>query len=266
MPTANPRVAALYRHPLKGMAPQPHERLTVLASGPVDGDRVLGLLFANAGDPDFGEWWHPDKFLTLKNAPGLGLLGASLDSGGSRLSVTRGGETLVEAALDEAGREQIAAAVGRYIATLDENPLRDRPERTPLRLVGDPTTPSLADHTSRHISVIARASIEALAEAMDAEVDERRFRGNVLLEGVDAWDEFGWVGRTLRIGDMEFEIAQPIVRCLATHANPQSGTWDLEVMKTLTAVFGHDDPLMGVLAVPAAGGEIAIGDGVTIEG
>ena len=261
-----PQVVALYRHPLKGMAPQSHQRLTVLESGPVAGDRVLGLLFANAGDPDFGAWWHPDKFLTLKNAPGLARLAASLDEHGARLSVTLDGATLVEAALDEAGREQIAAAVGEYIATLDENPLRDRADRTPLRLAGDPTTPSLADHTSRHISVIARASIEALAEAMHAEVDERRFRGNVLLDGVDAWAELEWVGRTLRIGEMQFEVARPIVRCLATHANPESGQWDLEVMQTLTNVFGHQEPLMGVLAVPAAGGEIAIGDSVTVEG
>ena len=110
-----PQVAALYRHPVKGMAPQPHERLTVLDSGPVAGDRVLGLLFANAGEPDFGEWWHPKKMLTLKNAPGLALLGASLDAGGTRLEVTLDGKTLVEAALDEAGRERIATAVGSVI-------------------------------------------------------------------------------------------------------------------------------------------------------
>ncbi|HJM88582.1 MAG TPA: MOSC domain-containing protein [Dehalococcoidia bacterium] len=261
-----PEVAALYRHPVKGMAPQPHERLTVLDAGPVAGDRVLGLLFADAGDPDFGEWWHPKKMLTLTNTPGLALIGASLDAGGTRLEVTLSGKRLVEAALDEAGRGQIAAAVGEYIATLPENPLRDHPERAPLQLVGDTAAPALADHTSRHISVIGRASIEALAMAMDAEVDERRFRGNVLVEGIDAWDEFNWVGRTLRIGDMEFEVAQPIVRCLATHANPESGDRDLAVMNTLTSVFGHEQPLMGVLAVPAAGGEIAVGDAVTIEG
>jgi uncharacterized protein YcbX len=260
-----PEVVALYRHPVKGMAAHPHERLTVLEAGPVEGDRVLGLLFANAGEPDFGDWWHPRNFLTLKNAPGLGLLSAALDADGSRLTVTREGETLVEAALDESGRKQIAAAVTEYVAALDENPLRDRPDHTPLRLVGDTTAPSLADHTSRHISVIGRASIEALAVAMDAEIDERRFRANVMVDGVDAWDEFNWVGRTLRIGEMEFEIAQPMVRCLATHANPRSGDRDLAVMNTLTSVFGHEKPLMGVLAVPAAGGEIAVRDAVTIE-
>ena len=258
-------VVALYRHPVKGMTPEPRDRITVLDGGAVEGDRVLGLLFADAGSPDFGDWWHPDRFLTLKNAPGLTRLDVSLRAASS-LSVTLDGSTLVEAALDAPGRERIAAAVQEFVLALDVHPLRDRPERMPLRLIGDPASPAFADHTSRHISVIGRASLEALADAMGEQIDERRFRANVMLEGTEPWEEFDWVGRTLRIGDVEFEVAQPIVRCVATHANPDSGERDLDVMNTLTKVFGHEQPLMGVLATPrAGGGELALGDGVDVR-
>jgi hypothetical protein len=38
-----PRVAALYRYPVKGFTPEECETLTVLDAGRIAGDRVLGL-------------------------------------------------------------------------------------------------------------------------------------------------------------------------------------------------------------------------------
>ena len=43
-----PRVAALYRYPVKGFTPEPCTGLTVLPEGRVAGDRVLAFRFANA--------------------------------------------------------------------------------------------------------------------------------------------------------------------------------------------------------------------------
>jgi uncharacterized protein len=41
-----PRVAALYRYPVKGFTPEACETLTVLDEGRIAGDRVLGIRFA----------------------------------------------------------------------------------------------------------------------------------------------------------------------------------------------------------------------------
>ncbi len=259
-------VAALYRHPVKGLTPEPLERLTALDGGAVDGDRVLGFVFADdGGEPSRGSWWNPDRFVRVKTAPGLTRLDVRLDTEASRLSVRLDGETLAEGALDGPGRERLASAMTTYVLSLDESPLRGHPERAPLRLIGDPARPAFTDHAPTHISVIGRASVEALAGALGAEVDERRFRANVMFDGAEPWEELGWAGRTLRIGGVEFKVEQPIVRCLTTHANPDSGERDLEVMNALTSVFGHEQPLMGVLATPLdGGGELALGDAVEI--
>ena len=259
-------VAALYRYPVKGMTPEPRDRLTVLDSGAIAGDRVLGLAFAGVHGPTRGSWYDPRRFVVLKNTPGLTRLNVCLDPEASRLHVGVDGTTLVDEGLDEAGRGRIASALQRYVLSLDENPLRGHPQRLPVRLIGDPATPAFADHASRHISLIGRASLEALADAMGEQIDERRFRANVMIEGIEPWEEFGWVGRPLRIGEVDFEVAQPIVRCVATHANPDSGERDLDVMKTLTSAFGQDEPTMGVLAVPRGGGELALGHEVTVLG
>ena len=65
------------------------------------------------------------------------------------------------------------------------------------------------------------------------------------------------------IRDLEFDVTGPIVRCLATHANPDTGERDLDVMQTLTREFDQARPTMGVLAVPRTAGTIAVGDEVT---
>ena len=57
----------------------------------------------------------------------------------------------------------------------------------------------------------------------------------------------------------------PIVRCLATHANPDTGLRDAPVMTTLTRSLGRKEPSFGVLMLPAAGGgTTTVGDEVEL--
>jgi uncharacterized protein YcbX len=47
-----PRVAALYRYPVKGFTPEACDTLTVLDEGRIAGDRVLGIRFADTAAAD----------------------------------------------------------------------------------------------------------------------------------------------------------------------------------------------------------------------
>ena len=79
-----------------------------------------------------------------------------------------------------------------------------------------------------------------------AEGSERRFRSNIALEGLGAWEEHSWVGHKVRIGTVTFDVVRPKVRCLATHANPTTGARDVPMLTTLTQVFGQEKPTFGV--------------------
>jgi len=68
-----PRVAALYRYPVKGFTPEACETLTVLAEGRIAGDRVLGLRFADTAAADEA-WSKKTAMLALMNTPGLARL------------------------------------------------------------------------------------------------------------------------------------------------------------------------------------------------
>ncbi len=235
-------VAALYRYPVKGLSAETLDRATVLDSGTFAGDRVLGLLLDDAGPAVRDGWWPKQKFTALVNTPALARLQVRFDETTSRLSIALDGVTLVEADLSESGRARIAAAVTEYVLALDESPMYGRPERAPLRLVGDGHSPAFHDRGAMHVTVMSRLSVKALTEAAGREVDERRFRMNIVLDGLDAWKELGWIGQTIRIGELDFDVTGPVVRCLATHANRESGKRDIEVMNLLTSVFGTRSP------------------------
>ena len=260
-----PRVVALFRYPVKGFTPEVCEVLTALPEGRVAGDRVLGFRFADSPAPD-AAWSRKHEFVALANTPGIALLTLKFDHAALRLRVSIGGVRLVEDALDTDGRERIAAAVQGYVLGLAENPLAGHPQRLPLRLVGDGRTPRYQDNEAGQITLHSRASLAAVAAAAgDPALDERRFRSNIVIDGVPAWNEHDWFGRKIRIGQTVFEVARLKTRCLATHANPRTGERDLPLMATLVRAFNQNEPTFAVgIVTSGPAGEIRVGDDVAV--
>src|SRR5258706_5762685 len=158
------QVAALYRYPVKGFSHEECESLSVLATGRIAGDRVLGVRFANAGARG-DAWGTKHEFVALVNTPGLARLQVKFDHRKLRLRVSFREEVLVDETLDDMGRKRIAAAIEEFVLKLDENPLSSRPGRLPLRLVGDALTPRYQNDESGYITLHSRASLDAVAAA-----------------------------------------------------------------------------------------------------
>lgn len=260
-----PRVVALYRYPVKGFTPEAREVLTILPAHRVAGDRVLGFAFANRSAPD-DAWTKKYEFVVLANTPGLARLTLRFDESARRLRIDAGGAPLAEAGLDAAGRLRIAVAIQEYVLALDENPLAGHTERLPLKLIGDGVTPRYHDNPAGEVTLHSRDSLSAVADAAgDPGMSELRFRSNIAIDGVGPWGEKAWVGRRIRIGQVEFDVVRPKVRCLATHANPETGLRDVRVMPTLVKAFGQTEPMFAVALMSCgAGGEIRVGDEVTV--
>ena len=206
--------------------------------------------------------------LALVNTAGLARLEARFDERAGQLRIRRDGDTLADEAFDTEGRGRIAAALATFVLGLGENPPAGHPERLPLRVIGDGVTPRYHDNEAGQVTLHGRASLAALAAAAGGdELSELRFRSNIAIEGISAWEELEWVGRRVGIGGVEFDVPQVKVRCLATHANPGTGERDVPVMSILTTTFGHERPTFGIALVPTgAGGEIRVGDEVCLLG
>lgn len=259
------RIVALYRYPVKGFTPEACEALTALPEGRVAGDRVLGFRFADSRAPG-GEWSRKHEFVALVNTPGLARLELHYDHEALRLHVSLDGARLAADGLDTGGRERIAGAIQAFVLGLAENPLSGHPGRLPLRPVGDGRTPRFPDNQAGQITLHSRDSLSAVAAAAgDLALDEMRFRSNIVIEGVCAWGEQDWLGRTIRIGQTTFDVVRHKTRCLATHANPRTGERDLPLMTTLVKAFGQKEPTFAVgIVTCGSGGEIHLGDDVSV--
>src|SRR4029453_3222222 len=127
-----PRVAALYRYPVKGFTPEACETLTVLDEGRIAGDRVLGLRFADTAAADEA-WSKKTEMVALMNTPGLARLHLRFDAEPQRLHLSFAGPVLADEVLNQEGRQRLAPAVAAFVTKLDEKPLAGHPERLPLR-------------------------------------------------------------------------------------------------------------------------------------
>jgi uncharacterized protein YcbX len=142
-----------------------------------------------------------------------------------------------------------------------------RRDRFPLRVVGDGITARYQDREPGYTTLHGRKSLEALATAVAEahETSEKRFRSNIAVDGLDAWEEQRWVGRHLRIGDVVFKVADPVTRCLATHAHPITGQRDRPIMKTLLRLFRSERTTFAIMMTSERGGRISVGDTVELR-
>jgi uncharacterized protein YcbX len=259
-----PHVVALYRYPVKGFTPEECDTLTVLDEGRIAGDRVLGIRFADTEVAD-DAWSRKTDMVALINTPGLARLNVRFDEKAFRLHITLGTAVLVDEVLNPDGRRRIGAVLEGYVLKLEENPLTDHPERLPLRVIGDGHSPRYHDDPAGRVTLHGRGSLQALQATLGNEVSELRFRSNIAVDGLTAWEEQSWVGGKIRIGALEFDVVKTKTRCLATHANPITGERDLPILTTLTQKMGQENPTFAVAMLPTgAGGQVRVGDQVSV--
>ncbi len=140
----------------------------------------------------------------------------------------------------------------------------------------------LADTPKPYVSFLNLASVRALGEFIGEYIDPRRFRMNVWVDGLDPWAELSYVrgfeqGRQypMSVGSLNLYIDDLCERCRATEQNPETGLWDLDILKALQLLLkdrGYKGSphrgtfvVMGWLAIPQENAVIRIGDKVLFE-
>ena len=263
------QVTALYRYPVKSLTPEPCDSLEISPDGRVLGDRVLAFRFDDAGPASDVTWRQKSYFASLTHSPDLARIRCGYEPGTRRLWLRfPENDDVVEGSVDEPGdRMRIEQAMNEWYVQLAYNPAAMGRRRLPLRLVGDGSTGGFSHSSHDFTSMHSRESLAEFAKAAGMEkVSELRFRTNVVIEGCNPWEEFDWAGRQIRIGHTSFQVQKPVVRCLTTHADPQNGERNLDVLGTLTRIIGQREPVFSVSMTPAdGGGHVHVGDAVTVD-
>lgn len=112
------------------------------------------------------------------------------------------------------------------------------------------------------VTLIGTASMEQLRADVDAPAGRwaDRFRMLLELDELTPYEEEGWAGRQVRIGEVVLSVADRVPRCVVTKQNPADGSRDFN---TLDALQSHREGLLlGMYATVAQPGTVRLGDAV----
>lgn len=135
-----------------------------------------------------------------------------------------------------------------------------------LRLIRrDRGSPRLNNHAA---SMASDGSVRRLARELGVtNVDLRRFRHLIDLEGAGEHEEDTWIGRRIALGETVLRVGGRIPRCAVPTHHPVSGVRDLDVLRAIRSYRGLRDGRkldFGVHADVETAGRIAIGDVVHV--
>lgn len=244
------QIAALYRHPIKSHGREAISNVTLTEGGTMPWDRVWAVTHeATKFDSEAPEWVSCRNFVIGSRTPAVAGIWAQLDEDRAQIKLTHQDLSPLTICPDS------AADIARFLDWVA--PLcaetRDAPKSI-IRVEGR----GMTDRPYPSVSIMNSASHDAVAGAMGTPLTCERWRGNIWLENVAAWAEFGWIGRDIRIGTAVLRVREPIKRCSVTNTNPVTGRRDTETLDVLNTHFGHQD--FGVYAEVITTGDIALGD------
>jgi uncharacterized protein YcbX len=251
-------IAEIYRYPVKGLSGEPQQRVSVPVGEVIPYDRAFTIENGPSGfNPELPEHVPKIAFLMLMRNERLAELHTRFDDTTHVLTIQRNAEVVAEGRLDtEEGRRTI----DRFFEVFSAADLRGPP-----RILVAPTGYSFSDTRGppkKVLSVINLASVRGIGEVVEAEVNPLRFRGNLYVADLPAWEEFEWVGKQVVVGDLLCEVTKRIDRCAAVNVDPFTGVRDLNIVKTMMKAFNHID--CGVYLKVLAGGDVAVGDTIAL--
>lgn len=249
-------VNSIYRYPVKGLSPEQLGSVVLRKGETLPADRRYAIENGPIGfDPADPKYFPKNRFLMLMRNERLATLRTRYLDDETVLVIAESGAEKVRADLSTSeGR----ALVRAFFEGFMPKELRGAPE-----MLSAPDGFRFTDSRSGYVSLLNRASIAELEGHVGAPVDPLRFRGNVLIDGLPAWEEFGWIDRRIRIGrDAVLEVTKRIVRCAATEVDPTTGLRDMRIVRTLARAFDHSD--CGVYARVIEDGLIRPGDAIEL--
>jgi uncharacterized protein YcbX len=267
MGAARATVAALNIYPVKSCRGIPLEAATLADTGFID-DRHWMLVRPNG------------RFVTQRELPRMALIGTAVESGG--LTLTAPGLPPLAVPRHGAG-ETRPVTVWKFDGSgIDCGELAaqwcSQFLDTPLHLVRfDSSIPrecnpewtrgtrAITEFADGYpVLVISHASLAELNSRLPQPLPMERFRPNLVIDGVDAYDEDRI--HELRAGAVTLRVVKPCTRCSITTTDQQAGAVDgVEPLATLKT-YRHDRALMGVafgqnaIVVSGVGSRLRVGD------
>ena len=254
----NCKISSLHFSPIKSLSFQSLNSCLIKKNVGIEDDRIYAFSRnLNSEEAALIEK-DPNKrelinYLTLKNSPFLNRYNFNLDN--ENITIIKDGNEIIK--LPKNDREGLSKKL------LELEPKIPKPVyllKNHLHPFFDTTH---SEKISNTISLINLNSIKDFEFKTNKTIEFERFRGNIYVKNLKAWVERLWIGKILKINDLDFQVLSHIPRCSATNLKINSEISDINLPIQLKKTYGHMD--MGIYLIPLQDGQISIEDNIEID-
>lgn len=248
-------VAFTYLSPIKSLSFQSAQTLIIKKDIGIDEDRIFafsrGLNEVDARriekEPSDRELIH---FLSLKNSPSLNKYNFKFEN--QLITIFKEDKEIASYSIHE--KENISKKLQELEPDL---PIPTYLLKNQLFPFYDTTNSSNVSNT---ISLINLNSVKDFSNKINKDIQFERFRGNIYVKNLDAFEERKWIDKVISINNTQFKVLKNIPRCSATNLKINSSEKDINLPNMLRKIYGHID--MGIYLAPLENGQIKVGDNV----
>jgi len=250
--------------PVKSISFQTIKSCEIRKNIGITGDRIFAFskgldlnqakLFEKKLEERRGKW---NKILTLKNSPSLNKYNFIFNN--NKLTLTQNNNKILTINSGELDEYEL---LSNKILELEKS------IQKPLFLMKNKDIPffdtSISNKTvlTHSISLKNIKSIEDFRNKTNEEIETQRFRGNIYVDGIKAWEERNWIGKIIKINNISFKVEKNIPRCVAINLKPNTDDNSLNLLQSLKKTFNHFD--MGIYLTALDNGKINTGDIISI--
>lgn len=253
-----PIVSSIHFSPIKSLSFQSINTAIIKKDIGFEDDRIFA--FSRAIDMSLAKTIEKDPserelihFLTLKNSPVLNKYDFKFENG--MISISENNKEISTYSIED------KEAISKEISVLEPN------LPGPIFFLKNKLFPfydtTNSSNVSNTISLINLNSIKDFNQKINKEIEFERFRGNIYVKDLKAFEERNWINRIIKINEAEFKVLKHIPRCSATNLKINSDQADINLPNELKKVYGHMD--MGIYLYPLNNGKISVNDQINVS-
>jgi uncharacterized protein YcbX len=250
------KIENLFYCPVKSISFTDSHSLKVLKNKGICNDRIFAFVY-NLDSNNIKIFQnHPqlrklNNFVTLKNSPELNQYNFILYQ--NKLILRKKSEEIIS--VDPYSKNEQIILSNKISQLLKKN--------KKINFLIDKMNPFFDTMPNNSISLINKNSINDLENKILTNIEFQRFRGNIYISGPKAWEERNWLGKTIKINNVNFLVSDEIPRCSATNLKPNTDNITINLPNKLKKTYDHNN--MGVYLIPLSDGEISIDNEINLN-
>ena len=261
----NCTISSIHYCPVKSVSFQSVDSCEIKKNIGIVGDRIFAFskgldenkvkLFEKSPEERKGKW---NKILTLKNSPVLNKYNFIFKD--NNLTLTFEDKEILTIDINQLSeRERLVNKIIELESSLKEPIVLMKNKEFPFF----DTSVSNKVNFTNSISLLNIQSINDFQNKIDKKFEISRFRGNIYVDGITAWEERNWIGKIIKIKNISFKVEKNIPRCVAINLKPKTDDNSLNLLKSLKKTYNHFD--MGIYLTSLDDGKIEIGNKIEVS-